>query len=224
MIKIHATKKLLAKLSVNKEGYLAKDKNDCSLSPVLSKNPLSDWHANLIILQRRNCILMVHDATRFPLFIPCLTKPDFANLNWYFQDAFMNTLLKLGANQQQLDMAISWLDKLCIDSVCDRSVQGTMNRMKADIEHMLWFDNTDVTELSGYLTGLWLSDRPCTVKGQKECIWPQKAMLDLLGNNTTLESMPDNVITFKKGKKIRDNVSLTFVSIWATNEAKIATF
>ncbi|MCK4706274.1 MAG: hypothetical protein KAT90_12385 [Gammaproteobacteria bacterium] len=201
MIKIHATKKLLAKLPVNKEGFLPNDKNDYSSPSVLSENPLSGWHANLITLQRRNCILMVHDSSRFPLFIPCLTKPDFANLNWHFEDALMNTLLKLGANQQQLDSAISWLGELCIDSVCDRSVQGTMNQMKGSLEHLLWYDNADVTELSGYLTGVWLSDRPCTVKGQKECIWPQKAMLGLLGNNTISEAVPDNVIAFKNHKR-----------------------
>ena len=94
MIKIHSTKKLLAKLPLNKDGFIANDKTNYSSQTVLSENPLSGWHANLITLQRRNCILMVHDETRFPLFMTCLTKPDFANLNWYFQDTLMNTLLK----------------------------------------------------------------------------------------------------------------------------------
>lgn len=196
MIKIHVTKKLLAKIPVNKDGCIANNKNNYS-SPVLSVNPLSGWHANLLILQRRNCILMVHYSSRFPLFIPCLTKPDFADLNWHFEDALMNTLLKLGANQQQLDTAISWLDELCIDSICDRSVQGTMNQMKGDIEHMLWFDNVDVGDLSAYRTSVWLSDRPCTVKGQKECLWPQKAMLALLGESAIPSALSGNVVHLK---------------------------
>jgi hypothetical protein len=60
-------------------------------------NPLGSWHANLLTLQRRNCILLVHDETLFPLFIPCLTKPDFKALQWHFEDVLMNTLLKAGA-------------------------------------------------------------------------------------------------------------------------------
>jgi len=180
MIKIHATKKLLSKLPVDGDGFLPEDKNQHALQKSPTESPLSSWHANLIILQRRNCILLVHDTTRFPLFIPCLTKPDFANLNWHFQDSLMNTLLKIGANQQQLDASAAHLSQLQFDSTCDRSVQGTMNQMKGDIENMLWYDNANVTELSGYRTGVWLSDRPCTVKGQKECIWPQKTMLALL--------------------------------------------
>jgi len=180
MIRIHATKKLLAKLPVDGDGYLPENKNRPSVQISSAESPLSNWHANLINLQRRNCVLLVHDTTRFPLFIPCLTKPDFANLNWHFQDSLMNTLLKLGANQQQLDSAAAHLTQLGFDAICDRSVQGTMNQMKGDIEHMLWYDNANVTELSGYRTGVWLSDRPCTVKGQKDCIWPQKAMFELL--------------------------------------------
>ena len=179
MIKIHATKKLFAKLPVSNSGEL-----------IEPKNPLSGWHANLITLQRRNCILMVHDSTRFPLFIPCLTKPDFSNINWYFEDALMNTLLKLGANQQQLDTAISLLGELSFDTTCDRSVQGTMNQMKGDIEYMLRYENANVTDLSAYRTAVWLSDRPCTVKTQKKCIWPQKAMLALLSVNRVSDDMP----------------------------------
>jgi len=194
MIKLHATKKLFAKIPVNKEGYLVKNKNVHTSLSALSANPLSGWHANLITLQKRNCILMVHDSTRFPLFIPCLTKPDFANLNWYFEEALMNTLLKLGANQQQLDAAISYLDELCVDSICDRSVQGTMNQMKGNIEHMLRYDNANVTEASGYRTAIWLSDRPCNVKGRKDCVWPQKEMLALLSDKPILGAMPDNVL------------------------------
>lgn len=80
-----------------------------------------------------------------------------------------------------------------------------MNRMKGDIEHMLWYDNANVTELSGYLTAIWLSERPCTVKGQKACIWPQQAMLSLLNGAEYVAlapavqsaATPDNVVHLK---------------------------
>ncbi len=40
-----------------------------------STNILSGWHASLIILQRQNCILWVHDTTCFAIFTPCLKIP-----------------------------------------------------------------------------------------------------------------------------------------------------
>ena len=185
MIKIHATKKLLAKLPVDDQGFLPQANNGLVLSSEATsvESMLSGWHANIVTLQRRNCLLFTHDASRFALFIPCLVKADLAQLDWHFQDVFMNTLLKLGASQQQLDKAASLLQPLCFDTDCNRSVQGTMNQMKGDIEHMLWFDNGSVQDLSPYRVSAQMSDRPCTVKGVKDCIWPLKLMGELLGGD-----------------------------------------
>lgn len=180
MITLHATKKLLTKLPIGKNGSLPNQSEfHDPEKPNLANNPLSGWHGNLLTLQRRNCILLVHDATRFAVVMTCLKKEDFANLDWWFVDSFMNTLLKCGANDAQMQAAHNHLEPLVIDTNCDRSVQGTMNQMKGDFEHMLWYDNVDINDLSAYRLGAWLSDRPCTIKGRKDCIWPVKAMLAL---------------------------------------------
>lgn len=210
MINLHVTKKLLVKLPVDEQGLLPEQAKTQYLSGrEFEGNPLSDWHGNLLTLQRRNCVLLMHDQTRFPLFIPCLTKPNFEIFEALFIDSFMNTLLKCGASEAQLDVANHYMSSLKVDSACNRSVQGTMNQMKGDIEHMIHFDNADVTDLSGYRTGVWLSDRPCNVKGQKDCIWPQKAMLRLL--SSLIESivavqedeiaLSENVVSLAEYKK-----------------------
>ncbi len=49
--------------------------------------------------------------------------------------------------------------------------------MAGDIEHMLWYNKAKIEDISSYRLGAKLADRPCTVKGQKDCIWPDKAML-----------------------------------------------
>jgi hypothetical protein len=179
MIKLHVTKKLLAKLPIDEKGYLVNAK-EASDEKAKTESPLTGWHGNLILLQRRNCILLVHDTTRFALFIPCLTKPDFVNLDAWFLDALMNTLIKCGANEMQLDAIYRHLAPLQIDTDCNRSVQGTINHIKAEIENMLWYDGLDISDVSGARTGVWLADRPTSVKGQKEYIWPREAMLALL--------------------------------------------
>jgi len=200
MIKLHATKKLLAKLPINEQGILPEQANTQWLQEqqTTATSALSGWHGNLITLQRRQCILLVHDTTRFPLFIPCLTKPDFANLNWWFIDALMNTLLKCGANDAQLQAVHQHLAPLHIDTDCNRSVQGTMNRMKGDIETMLYYDRLDIIDISAARTSAWLADRPCTIKGQKDCVWPQQAMLALLDRAASPAPLTvDNVISIK---------------------------
>ncbi|MBX2808375.1 MAG: hypothetical protein KTR20_07035 [Cellvibrionaceae bacterium] len=92
MITLHATKKLYAKLPLTEDGLIKGKISEVEQVSTAEHNSLSGWHANLITLERRNCVLLVHDTTRFPLFIKQLVKADFARFNWYFQDALMNTL------------------------------------------------------------------------------------------------------------------------------------
>lgn len=180
MIRLHCTQKLLAKLPLDTSGRL---KRKALLPQAANDEPeshLSGWHANLLTIQRHNCVLFVHDTSRFPVLTTCLTKLDFAELDWWFQDTLMNTLIKSGANETQMNAAGSIFSQLVCDSECDRSVQATMNQMKQDLEHHIWYDNLSISDLAAYSTGAWLADRPCTVKGIKGCVWPQRAMLALL--------------------------------------------
>tara|TARA_B100001250_G_scaffold196790_1_gene169042 strand:- start:1210 stop:1857 length:648 start_codon:yes stop_codon:yes gene_type:complete len=173
MIQIHATKKLLAKMPAQtKPGP-----EDILAAP---QSKLGSWHANLLTIQRRNCLLFVHDQTRFPVFIPALTKPDFAKIDRFFDDALMNTLLKCGATQEQLDTAAALLQPLAFVGGTDRSVLGTLNQLGQDIDHILYFDSLNVAEMAGYALSASLADRPCHVKGQKDYIWPKDAFLELL--------------------------------------------
>jgi hypothetical protein len=123
MIHLHATKKLFTKLSVNEQGLISEQSATQLLQTQGSPSPsvLSGWHANLLIIQRRQCVIMVHDTTRFSLFIPRLTKSDFANLNGAFEDALMNTLIKVGANDIQLDAVYRYLAPLKFDTDCNRN-------------------------------------------------------------------------------------------------------
>lgn len=181
MISLHATRKMFARLSLNEQGQFAVTPRSQWLleRPPIDVNPLSGWHGNLVTLQRRNTLFLVHDATRFPLVLPALTKPDFIEMNARFADSLMNTLLKCGATEEELSAADRHLRPLQVDTQCSRSEQATLNRMKDEIEHLLWYDQVNIVELNGYRTGAWLADTPRTVKG-KDVFWPKREMLDLL--------------------------------------------
>jgi hypothetical protein len=208
MIRLHCTKKLSAKLNIDYDGFLP----ESSRPPMNSERReeegvLSGWHANLITLQRRNCVIMVHDTTRFPVLITCLKKADFDNLNYWFSDAFMNTLLKTSASENHMQNAGNILEPLCIDTQCDRSVLGTMNQLRSELEHLLWYDNVNVEDLSPYRTAVWLAERPRKVKGQKDYLWPEEEMFALLDGysaqrqETGIEEAVDNVIPLDSYRK-----------------------
>ncbi len=183
MIKIHSTKKLLAKLPLDDSGMLISQGQKPDERPS-SESPLGNWHANVLTLQGCNCLLFVHDTTRFPVFIKGLDKYDFAELSWLFDDGFVNTLLKLGANNKKIQTAANALQALTFDNHCDRSVQGTMNRMAGDIEYMLKHDRASLEDISAYKTGAWVADQLCSEKGSKKYFRPKDAMFSLLDEIT----------------------------------------
>ncbi|RMF42139.1 MAG: hypothetical protein D6751_12520 [Deltaproteobacteria bacterium] len=181
MIRLHATKKLFDKLPLAADGRLDSPEAAGDVANDDVESPLSGWHANLIRLQRRQCVLLMHDATRFALFLPALTKPDFARLDVLFRDALMNTLLKLDADEAVLLRAQSMLGPLVCDRATDRSVLGTLNQAAQEIDHLLWFREMRLDELSPLLVNIRLAQTPRNRKGSKDCLWPVDEMFRLLG-------------------------------------------
>jgi len=162
---IHTTKKLAAKLT------------KVSRQPLIETNPIGSWHANLYTIDRRNCVMFCHDQTRFTFFAAGLKKDDFSNLDYWFQDLFANTMLKLGYDTHLLEQVLPLLDPLQFDTHCNRSVQGTLNTVRTDLEGML-LRVENVMELPIYSTSARLCDRPVTIKGMKkrDCLWPVREM------------------------------------------------
>lgn len=179
---LHCTKKLYAKLPENLKA------TEQPATAIGIQAQWLNWHANLITIQRRQCVIAVHDATRFTLFIPCLTRKDFANLDWHFYDVFINTLLKNDMPPELVNTAATNYQPLTFDTNCNRSVQGTMNQVAQEIDYGLYYKNTSVADISPYRYSADLSHRPCGVKGQKDYIWPDREMAPLLNNLTQQSS------------------------------------
>ena len=59
---IHCSKKLSAKLE------------NVSPTPLEEISLLGGWHAHLFTIDRRQCVMFCHDATRCTLFLPGLRK------------------------------------------------------------------------------------------------------------------------------------------------------
>jgi len=164
---IHCTKKLAAKLP------------EVSHQPLVESNPLGSWHANLYTIDRRNCVMFCHDQTRFVLFMAGLKKEHFANLDFWFQDLFANTLLKLGYDFDLIEKSLAILTPTRFDTSCDRSVQGSMRTVRMmELDALLYHQGGNVMDLLPYSTSAKLNERPVTVKGMKssQCLWPVKDM------------------------------------------------
>lgn len=72
---LHCSQKLAAKLT------------GLSPVPLEETSPLGSWHGHLFTLDRRQCALFCHDASRYVLFLPGLRKVELALGPMHFDTA-----------------------------------------------------------------------------------------------------------------------------------------
>ena len=160
---IHCSKKLSSKLA------------DVSKEPLNETSPLGSWHGHLVTLDRRQCLFLCHDETRFVLFLPGMLKEHFSELgSKWFRQLFTATLAAFGCPDVQIRKAELALGPLRFDTSTDRSVQGTLRVSILDLE--IWIQGMNVMELDPLATSCRLSHRPVTIRGK--WLWPEKAMLE----------------------------------------------
>ena len=125
-----------------------------------------------------------------------LKKEDFSRLDFWFQDLFANTMLRLGYNPSLIEKSLSLVNELQFDTHCDRSVQATIRTTKLmDIDGML-YHVANVMDLPPYSTSARLNDRPVSKKVLKsgDYLWPMREMYKFISKLVGMTE--DNVVRF----------------------------
>lgn len=135
---IRCTQKLLKE--INK-------KPTTNVEPI--KSILGSWHANLLRIERRKCVLITNDSTLYTLFIPCLRKPDFQNFHLVFGQHLFKNLLHEGFSQLQIETVLNEHQQILYDKTNNRSVLGSMNDQKVQLEWRIYL-NGGLEETSLY--------------------------------------------------------------------------
>ncbi len=107
-----------------------------------------DWYANLIWIDRRKCLLVVHADTLFPVFVADVCKPQLSNFGDYLAGAVATALTGEG-------MAADCLGRLDpaqvrVARTASRSVLGVMNDMASMSQR--------IAEQAGGITSLDVED------------------------------------------------------------------
>jgi len=159
---LHCSQKLAAKLP------------NVSSEPLEESSPLGSWHGHLVRFDRRQCVMFMHDDTRYALFLPGLRKDHFAVLGArWFRQLYTATLAVLGCPNQQIRKVELALGPVRYDTATDRSVQGSMRVAKQDLESWV-YDVPNVMVLDPLVAAEWLNDRPARMHGK--VVWPGPAM------------------------------------------------
>lgn len=125
-----------------------------------------------------------HDQPRFTVALTGVTLKEIKDLDFWLTDMLANTMLKMDYPETLIQKALDTMGELYFDTDCSRSVQGTLRLMIQGMEAYTW-DGTDILDLGTYSLSRRLCERPCSVKGQKEYLWPAREMQVLL------ETLPD---------------------------------
>lgn len=112
-----------------------------------------DWYANLIWIDRRKCLLVVHADTLFPIFVADVRKPQLANFGQYLAGTVATTLADEGLPADCLGP----LDpsRVQVARTASRHVLGVMNDMASMSERITvqggGLRTLDVGELNAFL-------------------------------------------------------------------------
>jgi hypothetical protein len=102
---------------------------------------LGPWHANLIYINRRKCIIFVNDATLFNFIVPDVNRSAIRDLQNLFLDFLHPVLAQEGFSQSQREMLTSEYAEVVYGPTCSKSVLGSMNDFAFHYEH--WIASTN---------------------------------------------------------------------------------
>lgn len=159
---LHCSRKLAGKLTA------------VSSTPLEETSPLGSWHGHLFTLDRRQCVMLIHDESRYVLFLPGLRKADFVTLEErWFHPLYLASLRFAGCTDAQIKRVALALGPMRFDTVTDRSVMGSLRIARQDLDVRLG-KVANVMDLDPLIVSRDLNERPATVYGK--WIWPRKAM------------------------------------------------
>ena len=112
------------------------------------------WHANLLFVDHKKCILFTHDQTLFSFFRCGLTQAEFAHLPEVFDQDLFKTLIQFGFEQAQIERMLDQTREIHWAKTNNRNVLGSMNDMKHMLEWsingaggLMHTDQADLTRL-----------------------------------------------------------------------------
>ena len=149
MATLRCTKKLLAELGIK------------SLDDTESSDDIGGWHANLLRIDRRKCILFTHDKSLYSFFVPGLTKPHFQKFNEVFRQNLFRNLVAENLPQEYIEIFLEDIREIKICKPNNRSVLGSMNDLTFQLKYQIadggGLVNADIRKLNHDLNRIPMS-------------------------------------------------------------------
>ncbi len=110
-----------------------------------------DWHANLLWVDRKKCILFTNDQTLYSFFVHPVKKPSLEKFAEVFRLGLFRSLMGERLSEQQVEYVLSKHGHIVIAKTNNRSVLGSMNDLASQIKSMVYgmggLASADLSEL-----------------------------------------------------------------------------
>ncbi len=90
---------------------------------------LGGWYANLLLIDRRKCVLFVNDKTLFNFLVPAVTKPEIKQLGVMFRNWFQCLLAEEGFDADQRSQIMQDYAHIKYANTNSKQVLGSMNEL-----------------------------------------------------------------------------------------------
>jgi len=120
---IQCTKKLATAAKIDLEEY-----TDCEPSPFYS------WHANLYTYHRRKVVMLLNNATRYPIILYGMKAAEFKRFDQIALEAIRETFLLEGFSVEKINTYIKNCGKVTFCKTSSRSLLGQMTDMDGFVD------------------------------------------------------------------------------------------
>ena len=115
---IRCTKKLQKEMGLKQSDLCAEEPRFSYLGP---------WHANLIHIDRRKCVLFINDKTLFNFIVPDVARAQIRELDKLFMSYLSCVLADAGVAEADRARILSEYDEVGYANTNSKSVLGSMN-------------------------------------------------------------------------------------------------
>ena len=119
------------------------------------------WHANLLRIDRRKCVLFTHDKTLYSVFVPGLKKTELDQLDEVLGQRLFKALMWDEFPQMQIEQMLEACRVIRFTRSNNRSVLGSMNDIRSHVglrvEQSGGLEHVDLVELHHQLNRILFS-------------------------------------------------------------------
>ena len=120
-----------------------------------------DWHANLLWVDRKKCVLFTNNQTLYSFFLASIKKPLGKNFEEVFRLGLFKSLMTEGFAEPQVEYVLREHQHIVIAKTNSRSILGSMNDLAFQIKSMIYatggLANADLSEINRQLNRIPMS-------------------------------------------------------------------